>query len=109
MKRIEDVIRRPIVSEKSTLIRKFGNQYIFAVDLKANKQEITEAVSTLFNGKVVDVNTCIMPGKDRRFGRHIGRVNKWKKAVVTLADGQKIDFIETVDEAADAATAQVSD
>lgn len=105
MKRIEDVIRRPIVSEKSTLLRRFGNQYIFAVDLKANKQEIKEAVSTLFNVKVVDVNTSIMAGKDRRFGRHMGHVNKWKKAIVTLAEGEKIEFFDKVDEAAEVAEA----
>ena len=108
MKRIEDVIRRPIVSEKSTLVRKYGNQYIFAVDLKANKQEIIEAVSTLFGVKVVSVNTSIVPGKTRRFGRTLGRVNKWKKAVVTLADGEKIDFFDKVDVVADAAAAEVS-
>ena len=65
MKRIEDVIRRPIVTEKSTMARKYGNQYVFAVDLKANKQEIKEAVATLFGVKVLAVNTCVMPGKDR--------------------------------------------
>ncbi len=107
MKRIEDVIRRPIINEKSTLIRRQGNQYVFAVDLKANKQEITEAVSTLFGVKVVSVNTLVMPGKNKRFGRHVGRVNKWKKAVVTLADGQEIDFFDKVDDAAETADAQV--
>ena len=109
MKRIEDVIRRPIVSEKSTMTRKYGNQYVFAVDLKANKQEIKEAVATFFGVKVLGVNTCVMPGKDRRFGRTMGRVNKWKKAVVTLAEGEKIDFFDTVEGAADAASPQVSD
>ncbi len=105
MKRIEDVIRRPIINEKSTLCRRFGNQYVFVVDLKANKQEITEAISTLFNVKVDSVNTMIMTGKDKRFGRHMGHVGKWKKAVVTLAEGQKIDFFDKVDEAAETAEA----
>ena len=50
-----------------------------------------------------------MPGKDRRFGRTMGRVNKWKKAVVTLAEGEKIDFFDTVEGAAEAVSAQVSD
>lgn len=105
MKRIEDVIRRPIISEKSTLISRNGNQYVFAVDLKANKQEIIEAVSTLFGVKVVSVNTLVMPGKNKRFGRHIGRVNKWKKAIVTLADGCVIDYYDKVDDAAEMAEA----
>ncbi|MBQ9394339.1 MAG: 50S ribosomal protein L23 [Proteobacteria bacterium] len=100
-----DVIRRPIINEKSTLCRRYGNQYVFAVDLRANKQEISEAVSTLFNVKVESVNTLVMPGKDKRFGRHIGHVGKWKKAVVTLADGQSIDFFDKVDEAAETAEA----
>ena len=105
MKRIEDVIRRPIINEKSTLCRRYGNQYVFAVDLKANKQEISEAISTLFNVKVASVNTLVMPGKDKRFGRHIGHVGKWKKAVVTLAAGQEIDFFDKAEEAAGTAEA----
>ncbi len=105
MKRIEDVIRRPIINEKSTLCRRFGNQYVFAVDLKANKQEITEAVSKLFNVKVESVNTMVMPGKDKRFGRHYGHVYKWKKAIVTLADGQEINFFDGVEEASETAEA----
>ena len=105
MKRIEDVIRRPIINEKSTLCRRFGNQCVFAVDLKANKQEITEAISTLFNVKVASVNTLVMPGKDKRFGRHVGHVGKWKKAVVTLAEGQEIDFFDKAEEAAGTAEA----
>ena len=105
MKRIEDVIRRPIINEKSTLLRRAGNQYVFAVDLKANKQEVAEAVSSLFDVKVVDVNTCVMPGKTKRFGRTFGHVNKWKKAIVTLAEGQEIDFFDKVDDAGETAEA----
>ncbi len=105
MKRIEDVIRCPIINEKSTLLRRAGNQYVFAVDLKANKQEIAEAVGSLFGVKVLDVNTCVMPGKTKRFGRTFGRVNKWKKAIVTLAEGQEIDFFDKVDDAVETAEA----
>ena len=96
MKRIEDVIRRPIINEKSTLLRAAGNQYV--VDLRANKQEISEAVSTLFGVKVASVNTSIVPGKAKRFGRFVGRSNKWKKAVVTLVDGSEIDFFDKADD-----------
>ena len=105
MKRLEDVIRRPLVTEKSTILSRANNQYVFAVDLKANKQEIREAVSTLFNVKVVDVNTSIIPGEPKRRGRIMTRTTKWKKAVVTLADGQKIDLFDRVEDAADAAQA----
>ncbi len=106
MKRLEDVIRRPIIfTEKSTLCRRYGNQYIFAVDLKANKQEISDAVSELFNVKVDSVNTMVMPGKSMRFRGHMGHTCKWKKAIVTLADGQKIDFLDKVEEAGETAEA----
>lgn len=105
MKRIEDVIRRPIINEKSTLLREAGNQYVFEVDLRANKQEITEAISVLFGVKVDSVNTSIVPGKDKRFGRYVGRRNKWKKAVVTLADGSVIDFFDKPEDVVDSAEA----
>lgn len=98
MKEVVDVIRRPIISEKSTMIaEKDCSQYVFEVDKRANKQEIKEAVTRLFGVKVLNVNTMVMPGKDRRFGRYIGRQNKWKRAVVTLAAGESIEF-ETPDE-----------
>ena len=105
MKRIEDVIRRPLVTEKSTILSRANNQYVFAVDLEANKQEIREAVSKLFNVKVVDVNTSIIAGEPKRRGRLMTRTKKWKKAIVTLEDGQKIDLFDRVEEAADAAQA----
>lgn len=103
MKRIEDVICRPIINEKSTLLREAGNQYVFVVDKKANKQEIIEAVSTLFDVKVRGVNTSIMAGKPKRFGRHIGRRSSWKKAIVTLAEGEVIDFFDKSEDGIDAA------
>ncbi len=105
MKRLEDVIRRPIINEKSTLLRSAANQYVFEVDLRANKQEITEAIQTLFGVKVDSVNTSVVPGKDKRFGRYIGRKNKWKKAVVTLVDGAVIDFFDKTEDIADSAEA----
>ena len=103
--RLEDVIRRPIVNEKSTLCRRYGNQYVFAVDLKATKNDIANAVSDFFGVKVESVNTLVMPGKSRRFGRHVGHTNKWKKAVVTLAGDAKIELFDKVDESAQNAEA----
>jgi large subunit ribosomal protein L23 len=105
MKRIEDVIRRPLINEKSTLLRRFGNQYVFEVDLKANKYEVAEAVSKLFGVHVESVNTCVMPGKTKRFGRTLYHENKWKKAIVSLAAGEAIDFFDKVEEAAETAEA----
>ncbi len=102
MKRIHDVIRRPMVTEKSTSLRESENQVVFEVDRKANKQEIREAVERLFGVKVERVNTMQMPGKARRFGRVIGRRGAWKRAVVQLAEGQQIDFYETSEDLGEA-------
>ena len=88
----ETVIRRPIIlTEKSNLLRN-SNQVVFEVARTANKVEIREAVQKLFNVKVTSVNTLIMRGKDRRMGRGVAKLQNWKKAVVTLKDGDTIDF-----------------
>ena len=94
MKNITQVIRRPIITEKSSLMRETTNQYVFEVNLRSNKHEIAQALEGLFNVKVLSVNTMVMPGRDKRYGRYMGRQNKWKRAVVTLAEGQAIDFFQ---------------
>ena len=89
---LEDVLRRPIVlTEKSTRLRE-KNQVVFEVAREANKVQIKSAVEKLFNVKVTSVNTLVMRGKDRRMGRGYGKMQNWKKAMVTLAEGQAIDF-----------------
>jgi large subunit ribosomal protein L23 len=95
MRSVYDVIRRPIISEKSTALAEVGNRYAFEVDVKANKFEIREAVQKLFNVKVREVRTMIVHGKLKRVGRFENKKSNWKKALVTLADGQKIDFFQT--------------
>lgn len=97
MKNITEVIRRPIITEKSTLQREASNQYVFEVSLRSNKLEIAEAISRLFKVDVASVNTMVMPGRSKRFGRFIGRQNKWKRAVVTLKENQVIDFYLATD------------
>lgn len=88
----EFIIRRPIfLTEKSNLIRK-DNQVIFEVVREANKVQIKDAVQKLFNVKVESVNTMLYRGKDRRMGRGYAKMQNWKKAVITLAEGQNIDF-----------------
>ena len=88
----ETVIRRPIfLTEKSNTLRQ-RNQVVFEVLRGANKIEIKEAVQQMFNVKVKDVNTMVYRGKDRRMGRGYAKLQNWKKAVVTLADGENIDF-----------------
>ncbi len=88
----ESIIRRPIfLTEKSTNLRN-KNQVVFEVLRNANKVQIKEAVTKLFNVKVKSVNTMIYRGKDRRMGRGYAKLQNWKKAVVTLAEGENIDF-----------------
>jgi large subunit ribosomal protein L23 len=88
----ESIIRRPIfLTEKSNALRA-ANQVVFEVLRGANKIQIKTAVQKLFNVKVESVNTMIYRGKDRRMGRGYAKMQNWKKAVVTLAEGENIDF-----------------
>ena len=95
MRSVYDVVRRPIISEKSTALAEVGNRYVFEVATQANKQEIRDAVQRLFNVKVLKVHTMVMHGKVKRVGRFEVKRSNWKKALVTLAQGQKIDFFQT--------------
>jgi large subunit ribosomal protein L23 len=89
----EQVIRRPIaLTEKATQLREKHNQVVFEVARTANKLQIREAVQKLFKVSVTDVNTMVMRGKDRRMGRGYSRTQNWKKAIVTLKEGDAIDF-----------------
>ena len=88
----EHIIRRPIVlTEKSNRLRD-QNTVVFEVAREANKIQIRDAVEKLFNVKVKDVNTLVMRGKDRRMGRGYAKLQNWKKAMVTLKEGNTIDF-----------------
>ena len=95
MRSVYDVIKRPIISEKSTALAEVGNRYAFEVAPQANKQEIRDAVQRLFNVKVNAVHTMVMHGKMKRVGKFETKRANWKKAIVSLADGQKIDFFQT--------------
>lgn len=88
------VIKRPIVTEKSTKLDEGMNQVVFEVDLRSTKHQIREAVETIFKVKVTDVNTLRMRGKPVRRGMVKSRRPHWKKAVVTLRQGERIDFYE---------------
>lgn len=90
------MITAPLITEKGTLVNQEGNQVVFKVRREANKAEIRHAVETLFKVKVEKVRTMNYLGKLRRVGRSVGRRTAWKKAYVTLAAGQRIDFFETV-------------
>jgi len=91
-----DVIRRPLVTEKSNIGREEQNLVTFAVAPRANKHEIRRAVEQLFDVRVVAVRTMRMPRKTRRVGRFVGHKPAWKKAIVKLAPGQAIEFFEGV-------------
>ncbi len=94
MRDITDIIRKPRLTEKAMLLQEEANQVVFHVAKDANKIEIKDAVETLFKVKVDNVRTSMVHGKKRRVGRFSGRTSDWKKAVVTLAEGQKLDFLE---------------
>lgn len=87
-------IVRPLLTERSTILKEQYNQYAFEASLEATKGDIKMAVETLFKVKVERVRTMRVPGKFRRFGRGGGMRSDWKKALVTLQKGQKIDFAE---------------
>ncbi|MDD3763874.1 MAG: 50S ribosomal protein L23 [Nevskiales bacterium] len=91
--RMHQIIIAPVISEKSTRVAEKANQAVFKVARDAEKNEIKRAVETLFSVKVEGVRTVNVQGKTKRFGRSEGRRSDWKKAYVTLAEGQEIDFL----------------
>lgn len=96
MKSLRHVINSPLITEKGTLVNEQGNQVLFRVRPEANKVEIRRAVETFFKVKVDKVRTINYLGKTKRVGRSAGRRANWKKAYVTLAEGQRIDFFENM-------------
>lgn len=94
MKDIYQVIKRPLITEKANILKEKENKVSFVVDRAANKAEIKEAVERFLKVKVLRVQVANMKGKPRRIGRTIGKRPDWKKAVVTLGPGERIDFIE---------------
>ena len=92
---IRNIIKKPLVTEKSSMLKDKENKYTFVVDKDANKHQIKQAVETMFNVKVVDVHTANYAGKAKRMGRSEGFKSDWKKAIIKLKEGQEI----TVEEA----------
>jgi large subunit ribosomal protein L23 len=94
---IYEVLRRPVVTEKSIDAVDATNRYTFEVDLRANKLQVKEAVEIAFDVTVIDVNMVVMPAKTSRRGKRVRiRKPKWKKAVVALAPGNSIQLFEGV-------------
>ncbi len=91
-----DILRGAVVTEKTTLQKELNNQVTIKVDKRANRVDIKNAVEKTFNTKVKQVRTIQVKGKVKMRGRIIGKRNDWKKAIVTLMPGQRIDFFEGV-------------
>jgi large subunit ribosomal protein L23 len=91
-----DILRGAVVTEKTTLQKELNNQVTIKVDRRANRVDIKNAVEKTFNTKVKQVRTIQVKGKVKMRGRIIGKRNDWKKAIVTLMPGQRIDFFEGV-------------
>ena len=109
MRSPEQIIKRPLLTEKGTRLKDTGghgegevepdqlkSQLLFEVASDANKVEIRHAVEKLWNVDVISVRTSIVRGKEKRVGRFVGKSSNWKKAVVTIAPGQNIEFFEGV-------------
>ena len=95
MAELHDIILRPIVTEKTARLEAGQNTYTFQVGVSANKLEIKDAIERLFGVDVHDVRTVNVRGKTKRVGRYQGRRSDWKKAYVTLADGELIQLFES--------------
>ena len=93
--RLMKVVLAPVVSEKSTLVADKNRQYVFRVADNATKPEVKAAIELLFKTKVQSVTVLNVHGKEKRFGRFMGRRRNWKKAYVRLAAGQEINFAAT--------------
>lgn len=91
-----EIVRRPLITEKTTIQKESFNQVTFEVERKANRVEIKRAIEKIFNVRVAAVRTMQITGKVKRRGRILGKRKDWKKAIVTLMPGERIDFFEGV-------------
>jgi large subunit ribosomal protein L23 len=89
-----DIIKRPIITEKTNIQKESANQVTFEVDPRANRIEVKRAVEKIFNVRVADVRTMHINGKRKRRGRILGKRRDWKKAMITLMPGERIEFFE---------------
>ncbi len=91
-----DIIRRPLITEKTSIQKATFNQLTFEVDRRANRVEIRKAIENIFNVNVASVRTMQVKGKVKQRGRIVGKRRNWKKAIVKLMPGERIDFFEGV-------------
>ena len=91
-----DIIKKPLITEKTSTQKEISNQITFEVDRRANRVEIKKAVEKIFSVNVLGVRTMQVKGKKKRRGKVIGKRRDWKKAIVTLIPGDRIEFFEGV-------------
>ena len=91
-----DIIKRPVITEKTNIQKEVSNQVTFEVDRRANRIEIQRAIESIFNVRVAGVRTMQVKGKVKQRGRIVGKRRDWKKAIVTLMPGERIDYFEGV-------------
>jgi len=91
-----DIIKRPLITEKTSIQKEAANQVSFEVDRRANRVEIKRAIEKIFNVRVSGVKTMQVKGKTKQRGRIVGKRKDWKKAIVTLLPGERIDFFDGV-------------
>ncbi len=96
MAQLENILKKPLITEKVSKGTEKFNRYAFVVELKANKYQIKQAVETLYNVKVLAVRTNITPGKTVRAGKSVKKTSKFKKAFIELAEGQTIEFFKGI-------------
>jgi large subunit ribosomal protein L23 len=96
MKRIDNIIIRPLLTEKASMLQEAQNTYAFEVGTTASKIEIKQTIQELFGVRVTKVCTQVCRGKNKRFGRYYGKRSNWKKALVTVAEGETLDFYTSI-------------
>ena len=92
MNNYRNIIKAPIITEKSAYMAENENTYTFSVDVKANKTQIKQAIESIFGVKVISVNTINVTPKTKRVGRYVGKTNRMKKAIVKLQEGSSIEL-----------------
>lgn len=96
MASLNDVIVKPLITEKISADSDANNRYGFVVSLKANKNQIKNAVESFYDVKVVSIKTAVIPGKTKRTSKSVKKASSYKKALVQLAQGQKIEFFKGI-------------
>ena len=96
MAHLEEILIKPLITEKASIATEKANRYGFMVDVKANKNQVKAAVENMYDVKVLDVKTSILPGKLKKHGKIVKKTSKRKKAFVQLKEGQRIEFFKGV-------------